>query len=152
VKVEEALDDPSGRRVQVAWTLRQRDEEVLGDEVSFAPSRPLGPSAQTFVQPAAMRRSPVIFSFADRDEVEVRLRWPAGWAVDGRPESIRQVSAVGDLDVSVESDDGGRTLVYRRRLDRKRKQLGTVPDLSAVQTLFAAVEKSDAQTLALVRR
>jgi hypothetical protein len=152
VKVEEPLDDLGGHRVQVAWTLRQRDEEVLGDEVSFAPSRPLGPSTQPFVQPVAMRRSPVLFSFADRDEVEVRLRWPAGWAVDARPETTRQMSAVGDLDLSVESDDTGRTLVYRRRLDMKRKQLGTVPDLNAVQTLFAAVEKSDAQTLALVRR
>jgi transglutaminase-like putative cysteine protease len=152
VKVEEALDDPGGRRVQVAWSLRQRDEDVLGDEVSFAPSRPLGPAAQPFVQPVALRRSPVLFSFADRDEVEVRLRWPAGWAVDARPETVRQMSAVGDLDLSVESDDNGRTLVYRRRLDMKRKQLATVPDLNAVQKLFAAVEKSDAQTLDLVRR
>jgi hypothetical protein len=152
VKVEEAPDDPGGRRVQVAWSLRQLDEAVLGDEVSFAPSRPLGPATQPFVQPVAMRRSPVLFSFADRDEVEVRLRWPEGWAVDTRPETVRQMSTVGDLDLSVESDDKGRTLVYRRRLDMKRKQLGTVPDFNAVQTLFAAVEKSDAQTLDLVRR
>jgi len=151
VKVEEPLDDPREYRVQVAWTLRLRDEAVLGDEVSFAPSRPLGPVMQPFVQPMAMRRSPVLFSFADRDEVEVRLRWPAGWTVEARPETVRQLSAVGDLDLSVESDDKGRTLVYRRRFDVKRKQLGTVPDLNAVQALFAAVEKSDAQTLALVR-
>jgi hypothetical protein len=152
VKVEEPLDDPREYRVQVAWTLRQRDEAVLGDEVSFAPSRPLGPATQPFVQPVSTRRSPVLFSFADRDEVEVRLRWPAGWTVDTRPETVHQASAAGDLDLSVESDDSGRTLVYRRRFDVKQKQLATVPDLNAVQKLFAAVEKSDAQTLALVRR
>ena len=152
VKVEEALDDPGGRRVQVAWTLRQRDEEVLGDEVSFAPSRPLGPSTQPFVQPVALRRSPVLFSFADRDEVEVRLRWPAGWTVEARPETVREMSAAGELDLSVESDDAARTLVYRRRFDMKRRQLATVPDLKAVQKLFATLEKSDAQTLDLVHR
>lgn len=149
VKVEESVDE---RRIRVSWSLRQRDEGVLGDEASLAPSRPLGPMRQPFVQPAKMRQSPILFPYPDRDEVELRLRWLEGWRIDAKPQPAHQDNAVGGLTVTLERNDFERTLVYRRRLDVKRKELGTLGELDTVRTLYATVEKSDAQTLVLVHR
>ena len=149
VTVDESADE---RRVRLTWSLSQRDEAVLGDESTLAASRPLGPASQPFVQPAAARQSPVHFPFADSDEVELRLHWPEGWRIDTKPEPVHLEGPVGALAVSLDTDPGGRALVYRRRLDIKRRQLETVNDLDAVRSLFAAAEKSDAQILALSRR
>jgi hypothetical protein len=149
VKVEEATDE---RRVRLTWSLAQRDEAVLGDESTLAASRPLGPGSQPFVQPAAARQSPVLFSFADVDEVELQLRWSEGWRIDAKPEPVRLENPAGALAVSLEADAGARTLAYHRRLEIKRKEIGTIPELDAVRSLFAAAEKSDAQALALSRR
>jgi len=54
--------------------------------------------------------------------------------------------------ISVEQDDAGRSLVYRRQFDIKLKQLGNAQQYEAVRALYAAVEKSDAQALSLARR
>jgi hypothetical protein len=148
VKVEESPDD---RRVRVTWTMQQREDEVLGDESTLVPSRPLGPSTQPFVQAADKRRSPVLFSYADRDEVELRLRWPEGWKLDQTPKLAKQDNALGGFTVSLDSDDAARTLVYRRRLEIKQKQLASMQQYESVRSLYAAVEKSDAQTVSLVR-
>ena len=148
LKVEESTDD---RRVRLTWSLAQREDEVLGDETSFAPSRPLGPQRQPFVQAADKRRSPVLFPFADRDEVELRLRWPAGWKIDQVPKLAKQENAAAAFDVSVDVDDAARTLTYRRRLEIRQKQLASMQQYETVRALFAAVEKSDAQTLSLAR-
>lgn len=153
-KIADVTVDESGdeRRVRLSWSLRQRDEAVLGDESSLAASRPLGPTAQPFVQSAAVRQSPILFSFADSDEVELKLRWPDGWHVDTKPEPVRIDNSVGALVISLDADAAGKTLVYRRHLEVKHKELGTIGELDAVRSLFAAAEKSDAQTLALSRR
>lgn len=147
VKVEESPDD---RRVRVTWTMQQREDEVLGDESTLLPSRPLGPTAQPFVQAADQRRSPVLFPYADREEVELRLRWPEGWTLDQTPKLARQDNALGGFTVSLDIDDAARTLVYRRRLEIKQKQLANMQQYESVRSLYAAVEKSDAQTLSLV--
>jgi len=149
VKVEESPDD---RRVRLTWSLQQREDEVLGDESTLVPSRPLGPFAQPFVQAADKRRSPVLFSYADRDEVELRLRWPEGWKLDQTPKLAKQDNALGGFTVSLESDDTARTLVYRRRLEIKQKQLASMQQYESVRSLYAAVEKSDAQAVSLVRK
>jgi len=52
----------------------------------------------------------------------------------------------------VENAAGGHTLVYRRRLDVKQKVLASPQQYEAVRALYTAVEKSDAQTVSLVRR
>lgn len=154
VKVEESPDD---RKVRLTWSLQQREDEVLGDEAALTPSRPLGPQAQLFVQDADQRRSPVLFSYADRDEVELRVRWPQGWTLDAAPKPAHREAPEGDLEVSIESGESGesgaagRTLVYRRRLDIKQKLLASPQQYESVRSLYAAVEKSDAQTLTLVR-
>jgi transglutaminase-like putative cysteine protease len=143
---------PEERTVKLTWKLAQREEDVLGDEASLAPSRPLGPVRQPFVQEPGQRRSPVLFSYADLDEIELRLRWPEGWRVEELPGNAHYERPLGALVVDVENREAERSLVYRRRFELRRRKLGTTHDYEAVRSLFAAVEKSDAQPLALVRR
>jgi hypothetical protein len=149
VKFEERPDE---RTVRLTWKLAQREEDVLGDETSLVPSRPLGPVAQPLVQTGDKRRSQVLFAYADRDEVELRLRWPEGWKVDTLPGLAKQEKPAGAFVVEVEETPAERTLVYRRRFDLRNRMLDNAQEYEAVRALYAAVEKSDAQPLALVRR
>jgi hypothetical protein len=149
VKVAESPDE---RKVTLTWTVKEREEEVLGDEATVVPSLPLGPLAQPFVQGAGARRSAVMFDFPDRDEVELRLRWPEGWTLESSPGAAKMDSAVGSLVSGAEVKAGDRSLVYRRRLDLTKRVLGTSQEYEAVRSLFNEVEKSDAQALLLVRR
>ena len=86
LRVDEQVDE---ERVEVSWTMTEREEEVLEDEASLPPSRPLGPVHQPFAQPAADRRTAVLFDDAHRDEVEMTLRWPEGWKPDTLPSDTR---------------------------------------------------------------
>lgn len=149
VRAEELPDE---RKARLTWSMKQREEEVLGDESSLAPSLPLGPAAQPFVQAADQRRSPVLFPYADFEEVELRLSWPAGWTVEATPSLAKQENAVGGLTVGLESNGAERSLVYRRRLELRQKQFATKQHYEAVRALYAAAEKSDAQAISLVRR
>jgi hypothetical protein len=148
VHVEESVAD---RKMRIAWSLAQRDEAVLGDEASLAPSLPLGPVTQPLVQAAGTRHSAVLLSYADRDELELRLAWPEGWKADQQPQEIRQETPAGSMAVSIEPGSDGRSLIYRRRFDLKKKQFASVPEIDALRALYAAMEKSDAQTVSLVR-
>lgn len=148
IRFEEKPDEQVAR---VTWTLRQREEEVLGDESSLLPSRPLGPSRQPFVQDASKRRSPVLFAFPDRDEVELRLRWPESWRLETQPKLVSTKNRAGAFSVELELDDAARTLVYRRRADVTQRMLTTLEQYEEARALFGAVEKSDAEELVLVR-
>jgi hypothetical protein len=145
-------EKPDESTVRLHWSMTQREEEVLGDEATLTPSRPLGPTQQPFAQEASKRRSPVMFDFPDRDEVELRLRWPEGWKVETRPKPASSQGRAGALAVSVEVDEAGRSLVYRRRLDFLQRQLGTLQLYDEARKLFDLTEKSDAEALVLVRR
>jgi hypothetical protein len=149
VKFQELPDEQT---VHLSWSMKQRDDEVLGDEATLTPSRPLGPSRQPFVQEASKRRSPVMFAYPDRDEVELRLRWPEGWKVETRPSPVSRQGRAGALAVSVDVDEAGRSLVYHRRLDFLLRQLGTMQLYEETRSLFGQTEKSDAETLVLARR
>ncbi|HYO12720.1 MAG TPA: DUF3857 domain-containing protein [Thermoanaerobaculia bacterium] len=148
IKVTEAVDDT---RVEVTWSMAQREEEVLGDEATFDPSRPLGPVKQPFQAPAPSRISPVLFAFADRDEMEVTLRWPEGWILETLPASKQALTAAGTFEAAVELDEAARRAVYRRRMDIKDRQFAR-QHYPAVQNLFGQAEKSDAQPLVFVKR
>jgi transglutaminase-like putative cysteine protease len=147
-----AVEKPDDSQVTVTWAMAQREEEVLGDEASLVPSAPLGPVAQPFVQPVASRQSSVLFDYPDRDEVELRLRWPEGWKVEGRPRETSVNNLTGALGLTVEMHEGDRSLVLKRRFDITRRELLTTQEYAAVRSLFAEAEKSDAQKLLLVRR
>jgi hypothetical protein len=132
--------------------MKQRDEDVLGDETSLVPSRPLGPTRQPFVQDASKRRSPVLFLFPDRDEVELRLRWPEGWKLESLPKLATTRNRAGALTVGLDVNDAERSLVYRRQLDVTQRQLPSMQMYEEARALFGAAEKSDAQALVLARR
>jgi hypothetical protein len=149
VKAVESTDD---EKVTVTWTLAQRADEALGDEATVVPSAPLGPLAQPFVQPASSRRTGVFFDYPDREEVELRLRWPEGWKVEGMPQEKNVASAVGGLTTTVEAKPGERSLVYTRRVDITRRDLATSQQYEAIRSLFGDVEKNDAQALLLAHR
>jgi len=144
------VETPDDRKVVVTWSLMQREEEVLGDESSLLPSAPLGPARQPFVQPSSSRKTTVMFEYADRTEVELRLRWPAAWKIESQPAAAALQNGVGELAVSVEAKEG--SLVFRRRFDLSRRLLRSPQEYDAAQALFAAAEKSDAQGMVLVRR
>ncbi len=148
VEVTEAIED---RRVRVGFSVAQRDEEVLGDEASLAPSLPLGPIDQPFALGLEHRRTPVQFSFADRDQVELHLSWPAGWQVAALPEAVAFRSQAGELVAGVEIDEAGRSLTYQRRFDVTSRDLASRELYAEVRGLYGAVESHDAQGLVLVR-
>jgi hypothetical protein len=149
VKVRQAVDE---QRVEVSWSLAQRDEEVLGDEATLVPSRPWGPLHQPFPLPAARRVSPVLLGFTDRDDLELSLRWPEGWKPEALPLAMAHNGAVGMATVTVDVDPEARTLSYKRRLDIKEKNLVGAKLYQALQTLYNEIEKHDAQNLVLVHR
>ncbi len=148
VRFEEKPDEQTAR---VFWTMKQREEDVLGDEATLVPSRPLGPARQPFVQDASKRRSPVLFLFPDRDEVELRLRWPEGWNLESQPKLASTKNRVGALTVGLELNDAERSLVYRRQMDVTQRQLPSMQMYEEARALFGAAEKSDAQALVLAR-
>ncbi|HTQ80054.1 MAG TPA: DUF3857 and transglutaminase domain-containing protein [Thermoanaerobaculia bacterium] len=148
----EIAESAEERKVEVRWAMAEHAEESLGDEVSLVPCRPLGPVRQPFTVPAAQRRSPVLFDFADRDEVELHLTWPAGWQLQHAPRAAQQQSDAGAVAVEVEVKEAERALTYRRRLDVFQKQILTLQGVDRMRALFDAMEKSDAETLALVKR
>jgi transglutaminase-like putative cysteine protease len=148
VQVVPSIEDST---VTVTWTLAQRPEEALGDEASIVPSVPLGPLAQPFVQPAADRRTGVVFDELYRDEVELKLRWPAGWQLDAKPQEKNLTAKAVSISSHVEVNAAGRTLIYKRRFDISQRQIATSQEYENIRGLFAEVEKNDAQKLVLVR-
>ncbi len=147
VQVAEAPDE---RKVTVSWTMAQREDEVLGDEATVIPSAPLGPATQPFVQTAEERRIEVLFDFPSRDEVELHLRWPAGWRVERSPATNVLDGLSGGLATGVVLNAADRTLFYRRRLDVTRRRLSSKPEYEAVRALFGAAARSDAESVVLV--
>lgn len=148
VRFEEKVEEGT---VRVAWSMKQREEEVLGDEASLHPSAPLGPTKQPFVQDVSKRRTAVLFPFPDCDQVELRLQWPEGWKLDTQPKPVTLRNRAGELTVAMEVDDAGRSLVYRRRLAIPKRQLDTTGEYHDARALFRAAETSDAEALGLVR-
>lgn len=148
VQVTEEVEET---RIEVTWAMAQREDEVLGDETTVHLSRPLGPAKQLFVSPAETRISPVFFDFASRDETEVTLRWPEGWAPETPPANEELVSEIGAFKTRLEVDAAGRRATFHRQLDGKERQYDKNL-YTALQSFFGRAEKSDAQGLVLVKR
>jgi len=148
VEVEER---PAQQEIAVVWSMRQRAADVLGDEASVTPSRPLGPLAQRYVIPPERRRTPVRVSFADRDELELRLAWPPSWRLDLVPEPLSHATAAGRCEAGIDVDAAGRRLVYRRLLQIDGTIFYPGAAYAALRELYARMERHDAQSLVLVR-
>ena len=148
VRVQESVDE---MKVVVTWSLAQREEEVLGDETTLSPSLPSGPVKQPFHAEAASRLSSILFAYADRDEIELTVRWPEGWQPDKLPKQVRHDNAAGSVISTVDWADGASSLTYRRRFDVKAREIGK-QQYPMIQALFAKAEKTDAETLVLLRK
>ncbi len=140
------------RTVEVTWTMTQKEEEALGDEVTFAASRPLGPRTQPFSASAAQRRSPILFGFPFVEEVDFEMTWPEGWHVESAPRTAKSESAAGAFSLAIQLDDPARKATLRRSFAVRQKQLSTREECELGRDLFAAAAQSDAQALVLVRR
>jgi len=149
VRAEEAVDD---QRIDVVFSLVQHAEEVLGDECSLRPSLPLGPIEQRYTIPPERRRTPVRVSFADRDEVELGLTWPASWELDLVPAAVEHEGPAGAAIARTEVDGARRRLTYRRRFEITGTVFPPGEPYAALRELYTAMERHDAETLVLVRR
>lgn len=147
-----AVEAPDEGKVTVTWAMAQREDEVLGDEATLVPAAPLGPVATPFVQPASARRTGVLLDYPDREEVELRLRWPDKWKVEAAPKDKNLLNGGGVLVTEVERNDAGRTLVYRRRVDSPKRLFNSSQEYEALRTFYVEREKNDAQSLLLARR
>lgn len=145
-----AVETVEEQRVEVAWSLSQSAEGVLGDEVSVLPARPLGPVSQPFALPVEKRRTPVLLDHGDRDEVEVVVTWPESWSVDVAPAPVVYRGKTGELEATTEVDAAARKLVYRRRFDITGNEWLDTAGYESIRGLYAAVERHDAEPIVLV--
>ena len=148
VQVDENIEDQT---LTVTWSLRQRDEELLGDEVSINPTRPIGPATQPFPLPAEYRKSPARMLYGRRDELTWTLSWPEGWSIDVLPRGLSHGSPVGSLAWKVGADRANRRLTVERRFDLSLPDLARPDDYRAVRDLYEHAVSTDAQNLVLVR-
>lgn len=147
----EAEGDLEASRLAVTWTLAQREEEVLGDQATLVPSRPLGPVAQRFTLAPVERATPVLLRFADRDVVELSVTWPEGWVAEVLPEAVAFESAAGSFATEIERDPEERRLRVRRTFDIVEREHTGWDAYLALRKLYAAASESDARELVLVR-
>jgi hypothetical protein len=147
----EVDEDRSGPRIELAWSLAQRDEEVLGDQVTVVPSRPLGPIEQAFTLTPTQRLTPVLLAYADRDEVDLTVHWPEGWDAEVVPEEVAFHNAAGGYQLETELDEPGRTLHLHRRFDTIDRELVGRDAYTALRELYARTEAGDGGDLVLVR-
>jgi hypothetical protein len=52
---------------------RQGHTSAFGDEVTLSLSRPVVPATQPFAQPERTRRSPILFEYPYREEVDLQV-------------------------------------------------------------------------------
>ncbi len=149
IVAEESIE---ARTVEVRWKMTQKEEEALGDEATLAPSRPLGPQTEPFSASSAQRRSPILFDYPYTEEVDFEIVWPEGWHAESAPKTAEIDGAVGSFSLSIQLDDPARKATLHRVFTVREKQLSTREQCDLVRDLFAAVAKSDAQALVLLKR
>lgn len=147
-----ARESVEARTVEVSWTMTQKEEEALGDEVTLAASRPLGPQTEPFSASSAQRRSPILFDFPFAEQVDFEIAWPEGWHVESAPRTAKSEGAAGAFALAIQVDDTARKATVRRSFSVRQRQLSTREECDLARDLFAAAAKSDAQALVLVRR
>ncbi len=150
VTVEE---DVRRQHVRVGWSMRQRDEEVLGDEATILPSQPLA-TGQPFALPPEQRRTPVQLSFGRRDELVTTVKWPAGWQVDVAPAAMSHGGPAGKIEYTVDSDGppgAAGTITVRRRFELAEREFPGRQSYAALRELYGKASKADALGLVLVR-
>ncbi len=146
VTVEE---DVRRQHVRVGWSLRQRDEEVLGDEAAILPSQPLA-ARQPFSLPPERRQTPVQMAFGWRDDLVTTVTWPAGWKIDALPEAQSHGGPAGKIERAVELDEGRRTITVRRQFELAEREFFGREAYAMVRELFEQASTADALGIVLV--
>lgn len=147
VKVSEDL---ISQQIDLSWQLLQRQEEVLGDEVTISPAAPLGPMTQLFSLPPELRKTPVLLLFPFTEDLTTTVRWPEGWAVDLLPESSEHSGLVGAVRWHVELDEASRQATLHRHFERTEREFVGSDTYSALRALYAEGAKRDALGMVLV--
>lgn len=147
VVVAENLMD---QQIKVTWNLGQREEEVLGDEVTVSPALPIGPVTQLFVLPPELRKTPVQLLFARSDDLTTTVTWPEGWQVDVMPQARQHGGTVGYVSWTTEVDEAKRQATFYRHFERTQSEFIGSDTYGALRKLYGETAEADAQALVLV--
>ncbi len=147
----EVAEQEGRLEVQVKWTLQQREEEVLGDEVSLRLAAPLGLTSNFFSLPPGQRRTPVLLDYAFASELEVRVEWPEGWQVEAQPRLKELTNGAGSLAAAVRLAPEGGSLVASRQLALANREFVGNAAYGQLHQLWATAAANDSETLILVR-
>jgi hypothetical protein len=148
LKVTEKVED---RLVDVSWKMRQREEEILGDEATLAPARPLRITSNPYALTAQQRRTPLQLGYADVDRVELKLSWPQGWVVESAPAAATTQTAAGSYKLAMNLDASARTLSVSRALTISKDQYMGGEGYTALRDLMRAAVEGDAAAVNLGR-
>ncbi|MFN7973979.1 MAG: DUF3857 domain-containing protein [Acidobacteriota bacterium] len=149
---EVAVDeDVEARRVSVTFSIAQRPDEVVDREASVPVAAPFAQTRNPFTLPPSERRTPVVVTFPDSEQLEIVVRVPPGWKIASRPKLRSVDGRVGKLETKLDEDAAASRIVLTRRLDVLATRIGrdAYPDLVA---LFRETVASDAEVLVLAPR
>ena len=147
VDVSEMIED---QRVTVTWKMRQRDDDVVGDEVSLLPAAPLAVGSNPFTLAPNRRWTPLQLLFPDVDKVVMNLSWPEGWVLDGEPVLGQVENDAGSLSTSIEVDETERKATLTRALKIAKTEFFGAQAYSHLRNLYIAALENDAEELIVV--
>ena len=143
IEVESVNEDVELARLVLAWTMKQFDDDVLGDEVSLVLAAAFGIESHPYQLATGHRRTPVQRRYEQVWRSSVRVHWPETFDLDVVP-----------VDAVVNSDIGGYELRYIRdrtinslrmertlRLDRRRFMNGA--EYLNLRKIYNTAQKSD---------
>lgn len=143
VKVTE---DADASKVDISWAMAQREDEVLGDEVSFNPASVLRASQHFESQ---TRRTPVELEMNRNDKVSVTLTWPEGWEIEAVPEMVDLGTPVGNYWLELKIDEAERKMTYERAFIRPAGEFRGEQMYGLLRELYEVAARTDASNIAL---
>ncbi|MCD4748597.1 MAG: DUF3857 and transglutaminase domain-containing protein [Thermoanaerobaculales bacterium] len=147
VGVTEVIED---QVVTVTWEMRQRDDDVLGDEVLLLPADPLAVGSNPFTLPPNQRWTPVQLVFGDVERVVTHLSWPEGWVLDGEPVLGQFANEAGRLSTSIDLNEEERTATLTRELRIAKSEFVGRQAYGQLRALYVAALENDAEELIVV--
>jgi len=143
-------EDLPGQRVKITWSLVQREEEVLGDEVTVAVAAPLARTSNPFTLAPEQRMTPVQMDYPHTEQVDLKLRWPEGRSVEGSPQFKDVSNSAGALRTSVGVNRAERLLTVSRVLEVHQREFIGPQAYGDLRGLYQAVAVADAESVVLV--
>ncbi|MDA8020647.1 MAG: DUF3857 domain-containing protein [Thermoanaerobaculia bacterium] len=142
----QVTEDADASQVTVTWSMAQREEEVLGDEVSFVPSAVLR-TTQPFE--AEKRLTPVQMDLHLDDSVKLELTWPEGWEIEAVPEMVDMLTPLGSYRVDLSWDEEARELSFLRSFQRPAGEYRSPEEYTTLLRLYDNAARSDASSITL---